>query len=105
MSARISFRQRITKKKHVFFSGQLNIVALVLAVATTSENKCCEIMLKELLGTRIFNFKNLLYMKLYILLILNKIQKPDNQHLRRHDQSNHLTASIAAALNTSLIGL
>ena len=26
-------------------------------------------------------------------------------HLRGHDQSNHLVASIAAALNTSLIGV
>ena len=80
-------------------------------------------LIKELLGMRIFNFvnfENLFYMKLYSLLILKKRQKcnknngkapkqvclhhiahqtKDTDHLRRHDQSNHMLTSIAAALN------
>ena len=90
---------------------------------------------------RIFNFvnfDNLIYMKLYNLLILNKIQKcnknnvkalkktkqalfprrilgylftvyhtfdRNTDHLRRHDQSNNIVTSIAAALNWSENGL
>ena len=73
------------------------------------------------------NLKKLLYLKIYILLILNEIQKHKffffkalktikldsflrqilsckqialvTHHLRRHDESSHLVASIAAALN------
>ena len=71
------------------------------------------------------NFDNLLHIKLYSVLILKKIQKhrkknnfkalktntlvlfpvrilsckQDAPHLRRHDKSNHLVTSIAAALN------
>ena len=77
-----------------------------------------------------FQFWNLHHIKLYILLILSKIQKHKKNNFktlkttklilfprcilscqqschnpRRHDQSNHRVASIAAALNTSLIGL
>ena len=32
-------------------------------------------LLKELLMMRIYNFENVLHMKLYFILILNKIQK------------------------------
>ena len=74
-------------------------------------------------------FEILLHLKLYGLLILKKIQKtlknnilkalktnklvlfpiyclvnktvPNTHYLRRHDQSNHLVASMAAALNWS----
>ena len=77
------------------------------------------------------NFKKIIYVKIYNQLILSKIQKCKKKckalkkrnklyiqdvfchvkklaitdHLRRHDQSNHIATLIAAALNCSGNGL